>query len=286
MKHTVQCRAKRYILFSVLLFLYVSFIYGQTEKSVLYFYTGASSEGDPATIKITQDLFFSQLNSLDIFNVYDKRETEYSPAVIKEHASSGAVLFYAEIYEKNGEWFSKLHLVEAASGKESVLQNSYDGYYKILTEAKNSLNTLIKQFNEGNRVSEQTAVPDSGAKGVNAENISGTWFGEEHIDKIILLRGGRGFVIFKNGASMNISVTINGSSIIAVQQGKPDASFFPEIPREAALVNAPDAPPVRWELTVEGASSMKGIKSSLVAEYDQAGTLSVKQGLIPVHWHR
>ena len=85
---------------------------------------------------------------------------------------------------------------------------------------------------------------------------------------------------------MNISVSVNGNVLSAVQQGKPNASFFPELPREAALVNAPEAKPIRWELTVESESAMKGVKISLVAEYDNSGLVSVKQGSIPVRWHR
>ena len=35
------------------------------------------------------------------------------------------------------------------------------------------------------------------------ETLAGTWTGEALVDKVIILRGGNGFVIFKNGASMN-----------------------------------------------------------------------------------
>ena len=85
---------------------------------------------------------------------------------------------------------------------------------------------------------------------------------------------------------MNVSVSVSGNLLSAVQQGKPNASFFPELPREAALVNAPEARPIRWELTVENESTMQGVKISLVAEYDNSGVVSVKEGRIPVRWHR
>lgn len=280
----IQCRLKKLIFVFSAVFICLA-AYSQTGKPALYFYaspSAPSSSEDPAAIKMTQDLLFSRLGSIDLFVIRDKRDTEYSPDLIKTH-SANDFLFYAEIYEKNGEWLSKMHLIEAASGKETVLQNSYEGYYKILMEAKNSLTALIKQFNTGNTSSapQNTAQP-SAATG----NISGTWFGENHIDKIVLLRGGRGFVIFKNGASMNITVSVDGNTVTAVQQSKPDASFFPEIPRETALIKAPEAAPIRWELTIKNDSLMQGVKSSLVAEYDEAGVLSVKEGSTPVEWHR
>jgi len=281
----IQCRLKK-LVFVFSLILICLGVYSQADKPALYFYAApasSSSPEDPAAVKMTRDLLFSQLSSLDLFVIRDKRDTEYSPDLIKKHAAND-FLFYAEIYEKNGEWLSKMHLIEAASAKETVLQNSYEGYYKILMEAKSSLTALIKQFNTGNTSSAPQEIPAQPAAATG--NISGTWFGENHIDKIVLLRGGRGFVIFKNGASMNISVSIDGNTVTAVQQSKPDASFFPDIPRETALIKAPDAAPIRWELTIKNDSLMQGVKSGLVAEYDAAGVLSVREGSTPVEWHR
>ena len=281
----IQCRLKKLVFVFSLIFICLG-VYSQADKPALYFYASpasSSSPEDPAAVKMTRDLLFSQLSSLDLFVIRDKRDTEYSPDLIKKHAAND-FLFYAEIYEKNGEWLSKMHLIEAASAKETVLQNSYEGYYKILMEAKSSLTALIKQFNTGNTSSAPQETPAQPAAATG--NISGTWFGENHIDKIVLLRGGRGFVIFKNGASMNISVSIDGNTVTAVQQSKPDASFFPDIPRETALIKAPDAAPIRWELTIKNDSLMQGVKSGLVAEYDAAGVLSVREGSTPVEWHR
>lgn len=281
----IQCRLKKLVFVFSLIFICLA-VYSQADKPALYFYAApasSSSPEDPAAVKMTRDLLFSQLSSLDLFVIRDKRDIEYSPDLIKKHAAND-FLFYAEIYEKNGEWLSKMHLIEAASAKETVLQNSYEGYYKILMEAKSSLTALIKQFNTGNTSSAPQEIPAQPAAATG--NISGTWFGENHIDKIVLLRGGRGFVIFKNGASMNISVSIDGNTVTAVQQSKPDASFFPDIPRETALIKAPDAAPIRWELTIKNDSLMQGVKSGLVAEYDAAGVLSVREGSTPVEWHR
>ena len=280
MMNNVQSRL-RHSLLLFMLCLPAAFLSAQAKRA-LYVYASSSSSGDSAVIKMTEDLFFSQLASSDLFTVHDMRSTEYSAAELTRYGSGNSLFFYTQIYEKDGQWFLKLHLIDGATGKETVLQNNYDGYYKILTEAKNSLTSLIKQFNAG----EAQKTEKQGTSSVTVEKLSGTWYGEDYIDKIIILRGGRGFVIFKNGASMNVSVSVSGNLLSAVQQGKPNASFFPELPREAALVKAPEAKPVRWELTVESESAMKGVKISLVAEYDNSGVLSVKEGRIPVRWHR
>ena len=66
------------------------------------------------------------------------------------------------------------------------------------------------------------------------DTLAGTWTGDTLIDKIVILRGGKGFVIFKNGASMNIVISINGSSVTVIQKGRSNASFYPELSRELA----------------------------------------------------
>ena len=280
MINSVQCRLKQSLLLFMLC-LPAAFLSAQAKRA-LYVYASSSSSGDPAVIKMTEDLFFSQLEALDLFDIQDRRQTVYSTDILKQHANTSDLLFYAQIYEKKGEWVSVLHLVEAATGKEAVTEKQYDGYYKILMEAKNSLASLIKDFGNGETSqAKQVFQPQT----PNTENLSGTWYGEEYIDKIILLRGGRGFVIFKNGASMNISVTISGKTLTALQQSKPNASFFPEIPREAALINAVNAEPVRWEMTIESESAMSGVKYTLV-EAKGSGQPSVTQGSINVRWRR
>ena len=95
------------------------------------------------------------------------------------------------------------------------------------------------------------------------------------------MRGGRGFVIFKNGSSMNITVEIksDGSSqnIIITQNGKANASFFPELPREVALKEAVNADPVKWILTLDDDDTLSGIKSTLILNDGVAinGTMNV-----------
>lgn len=259
----------------------------------LYFYGAVSLTGDKATIKLTQDLFFSQLLALDLFIIQDRRETIFDADILDSHSDTDDILFYAEIYEEDGEWVSILHLISPAIQKEVSTKSYYDGYYKILIEAKDSLAKLIRIFKSNIAIPLDTTssmmvnasnLPST--EPVTAENLSGTWKGEDYIDKIVILRGGRGFVIFENGASMNISVSIDGTTMTARQESKSNASFFPDLPREAALVKAIEADPIVWKLNIEGENSLAGTKHTLIAEYDTNSTLLVTQGTVPVQWHR
>ena len=97
MMNNVQCRLKH----SVLLFMLclpAAFLSAQAKRA-LYVYASSSSSGDSAVIKMTEDLFFSQLASSDLFIVHDMRSTEYSAAELTRYGSADSLFFYTQIYE-------------------------------------------------------------------------------------------------------------------------------------------------------------------------------------------
>ena len=97
----------------------------------------------------------------------------------------------------------------------------------------------------------------------------GTWTGENYIDKVVILRGGRGFVIFNNGASMNISVEINSrKQVVVTQKGRSNASFFPNLPRNLALNAALSADPIIWKFSIVDSNTLSGFKTTLVSTAD------------------
>lgn len=295
-KKTV-CKKFQFLVLTILFFSQIYLLDAQSGPTVkasqnLYFYGAISHADDVETIKLTEALFYSQLLALELFTIQDKRETVFDIDILNSHSATNDILFYAEIYEENEEWISVLHLIDTATQKEATTKNYYDGYYKILIEAKNSITTLIQNFNSDQSTPLNTTSSGIGstetlppAEVITSENLSGTWKGEEHIDKIVILRGGRGFVIFENGASMHISVSINGTTMTARQESKSNASFFPDLPREVALVKAINAEPIVWELNIENKNSLSGIKHTLVAD-TTSETLFITQSSIPVKWYR
>ena len=151
-------------------------------------------------------------------------------------------------------------------------------------EPKASLQETITSLMSGNSIAQSSQTEDSAStsksstKIQSTEILSGTWGGEDSIDKIVIMRGGRGFVIFKNGASMNITVEIKANNdIVITQNGKANASFFTELPRELALKEAVNAQPIKWTLSLDDNDTLSGTKSTLIPADGaaQTGTLNV-----------
>jgi hypothetical protein len=229
----------------------------QSSSSIIY-YGAVSNSSDTGIIGMTQALFFTQLTQLDKYTIIDRQGTRYSEDAL---ASAGnATVFYVEIKEADGGWECTLHALKPSQKRSAEYSKTYDTYYKILTEAKASLAAVLRDLE--NPSAPQTA-PAPAAASPSLNSLAGNWSGDGAINKVVFLRGGKGFVIFKNGASMNIDVEIRGSQVVIVQSSKPNASFYPELPREVALVVAQTAAPIQWIFTMTDADTLTGIKKSV-----------------------
>lgn len=261
------------------------------------YYGVVSKEIDTNMAKMTSDLYYTQLTEINNFNITDKRTDFLSSAAPDNSTFSDNKLSFFTTIEKDknsDSWITTYHVIDKFNNEEHTKQKKYDSFYKILMESKNILKETIKNLIE-NDVSpdplqkpsvKNDSFPGESVQLTSTESLSGTWTGEENINKIVILRGGRGFVIFKNGASMNVTVTLseeNPSDIIILQNGRANASFYPELPRNMALKAALDASPIRWILKLTDSNTLTGNKETLLPETDGD---SYKIGLLKVKWEK
>lgn len=240
------------------------------QKTVDFFSTVSSSE-DTDMIDMTTNLFFTQMQGLDGYIVTDKRDREFTGT----DDFTADLAFFAEIQEIEGGWMCTLNTVDRQSARAVQETKTYASYYKILLDAKSSLENVLNNIDSQ---SSEKQGGDSGSTSVqlNLDTLAGTWTGDSLIDKIVILRGGKGFVIFKNGASMNITVAINGNAVTVIQKGRSNASFYPELTREVALQNAATASPIRWDLKVIDSQKMTGTKTTLAEDKKSSTGASAK----------
>ena len=245
--------------------------------------------------KLTSDLYFTQLSEFQNFTVVDKRalfDTKQTNQVDKSLFSETSKTFFAEIKKNssNDKWQAVFHIFY--EGSEVTRTKEYDSYYKILMEPKDNLkatlNDLITRGADSPSLQQEALakadLPKPSSQ-ISTDFLSGTWKGEDGLNKIVIMRGGRGFVIFSNGASMNIVIRLNDGSdaqkITVLQNQRSNASFFPELPREFALEHAVNAEPIEWVLQAKDSNTLIGQKKTLVES-----TGEVSYGRIPVVWTR
>ncbi len=282
---------KKSILVSFLLIIFNAFLAAQNYS--IDYYGIVSTEIDANMSKMTSDLYYTQLSEINNFTVTDKRSapslTQRPDASI---FSSGRLSFFTLITKDSNsdKWITTYYVVDKSNNEEHSKKKIYDSFYKILMEPKDVLKDTIKQLieNDSSATSITSASQEGTSKGLllaSTEELSGTWGGEENINKIVIMRGGRGFVIFNNGASMNITVELSGSAgsrnVVITQKGNSNASFYPDLKRTVALSAAVSANPIKWTLTLTDSNTLKGKKDTLLPDGD-----SYKEGSISVIWTR
>lgn len=288
---------------SILLFILVTAgIYSQSKVAgqTINYFGVLSTDLDSNMSKMTSDLYYTQLCELTNITVNDCRNEASSITSEDQLTLSDENLnFYFKVSKTDeSKWISSLFLVNKKTLKITSESKEYDSFYKILMEPKNTLQENLKKLYENylsGSVSNITAnlkddskFPDFSKlpKIFSTEELSGTWNGESYIDKIVIMRGGRGFVIFNNGASMNISIKIdnaeNKDSIIITQTSRTNASFYPNIDRKIALAAAYDANPIEWTLKLIDSNTLQGTKRTLIPAEDG----NVVEGLESVTWSK
>lgn len=284
---------KKSVLISIILFIFSA---GLSAQSYFIDYYGiVSTEIDENMSKMTSDLYYTQLTEINNFTITDKRTSpnlKNRPDI--SVFSENALAFFTLITKDSDsdKWITTYYVIDKANNEEHSKQKKFDSFYKILMEPKDVLRQTIKQLIENDTsaktLTSQTSSedPDLTTTDISStEELSGTWTGEDNIRKIVIMRGGRGFVIFKNGATMNIIVELSddesNKQVLITQKGHSNASFYPELQRSAALTAAVSAEPIKWTLTLINGNTLKGIKETLLPEGN-----SYKQGTVSVIWTR
>lgn len=266
----------RKIFFVLILFsLIITSSFAEERYSIDY-YGIVATEIDSNMSKMTSDLYYTQLCEINNFVINDKRvESSMKAAPDKASLSAENLSFYTEITKKenSSKWVSTLKLINPTTNKTESQTKEYDSFYKILMEPKSVLHESILNLLENKQNSaannDDFIMPEKQSGDIEStEFLSGTWSGEDSIDKIVIMRGGRGFVIFTNGASMNITVeiknTAEGKKILIKQNGRANASFFPELSRTVALKEAVNASPVTWLFSIVNDNTLSGTKNTLI----------------------
>lgn len=250
------------------------------------YYGIVSSEIDDNMAKMLSDLYYTQFQEISSFNVTDKRTQDCLKTIpSNDSIDSSNFSFYSIITKENAKWISNL-TIKNKNINHSV-KKEFDSFYKILMEPKDILQASLKDLVLQKTVvstEEESEQPQINLPQISTEFLSGTWYGENNIDKIVIMRGGRGFVIFNNGASMNISVELSNASkktIKIKQNGRSNASFYPDLPRQVALKVAVNANPIEWNFELLDDNTLKGKKSTLISANEDA-----IPGIIDVTWHR
>ncbi|MCR5495708.1 MAG: hypothetical protein K6F15_08735 [Treponema sp.] len=252
------------------LILLASCLITAAEESFSVKFLGISStDADKNMLNMTEDFYYKQISEYTMNLTYSKNEdfqtnfTEDSNLFFDGY--DGDYIFYVVIKKTDdSKWKCIYKLRNQKDGSIKTISKEYESYYKILMESKTSIKNTFSELFNASSASSALAKTEKKAQ-VTTDAIAGTWQSNEAINKIVIMRGGRGFIIFKNGATMNIKIEISeneNSAIHITQSSGNNASFYPELERKIAMEYAITAEPLKWQLSLAENGSLSGFKTS------------------------
>jgi hypothetical protein len=186
---------------------------------VVAVYTLSSSDVGDHIAKTVNDLVFSFVRELRTYRVMDMR-SESLPRDLGAPDGTDYIFFGTMTDQPDG---IKLELVLKGGplGVTRLLSRVYENSNRILLESRMLVRDLFDQSVQLPEPSIRMAdaAPASAPQGLQPENLkpvgnidslAGSWKGEDGIERIMILRGGRGVAVLSSGVSIPLEIITSG----------------------------------------------------------------------------
>ncbi|MGP1439499.1 MAG: TP0183 family DNA metabolism protein [Treponema sp.] len=195
----------------------------------------------------------------------------------------------------------RLELVLKNKQKQVVrsISKDYEGSNKILLESRLLVKDLfegedVATINEKNDVQPEEKVESiqldmTDFKPISSlDSLAGAWYGEDgEVEKIMIMRGGRGVAIWVSGISLLLDLKLEDGSLIVTQKGLPQPRQFIDLPDNIASLAAKATKPIVWQLHInQDLKILSGLKKTSTIKYNNNEIISVSEVSVPVKWHR
>lgn len=176
------------------------------------------------------------------------------------------------------------------------IAKDYEGSNKILLDSRLLVRELFESkdvaTDEKKKPTEKIDPPqldENDFKPIsNIDSLAGAWYGEDgEVEKIMIMRGGRGVAIWVSGISLLLDLKLEDGSLIVTQKGIPQPRQFINLPDNIASLAAKATKPIVWRLNInQDLKILSGLKLTSTIKYNNSEIISVSEVMVPVKWHR
>lgn len=260
-------------------------------------YSLSSNDVGENVSKTVNDLVFSFIRELRNYRVIDLR-AENAPRDLG--VPDGAdYIFYGNLVSQTDGIKLELILKGGPQRVTRLISRVYDNSNLILLESRILVRDLfdtsiaLPDAELPAKVTENTTTPKpNGEKPLlepvtNVDGLAGSWRGEPGVEKIMILRGGRGVAILSSGVSMPLELMLSEGILVVRQKGPSNVRQFIDLPDQVARQAVSAAPPLEWYLMVsQDLKTLGGTKKTVTIKNDGKNILSMENMSIDVIWTR
>lgn len=240
------------------------------------------------TAQTVDNLVFSFIKELKTYTIFDLRK-EPVPA---DFPADTAIDYI---------FFGVLEEVPEGLKLELILKGRKDQFTRIISKVYGSINKILLDsrllvFNlfDFSVPLEQIASTAPQNEPVaefgyveTVDSLAGSWKGEPGLDRVMILRGGRGMAVFSSGVSVSLELKIDNGYLLVTQKGSLQPRQFLNLPDAIAQQAVQQTNPPQWRFLVSPDKKiLSGTKVDAQIQYNETAIISVKYGTATVEWLR
>lgn len=282
----------------LLVFLSINTVLIAQELPMVAVYSLVSIDTPETVRRTVNDLVFSFIREQRNYRVLDMRKDSL-PEDLSIPAGSDYI-FYGNLINRTDGIKLELVLKGGMYNTTRLLSRVYENSNRILLESRMLVRDLFDQsvalpepeFVEIPQVvslidSESYGFEDNLLQVKNIDSLSGSWRGGEGIEKVMILRGGRGVAIFDSGISISLELIIGNNELFIKQKGPLSIRQFLNLPDLVAQQAVSIVPPLEWRFRVTpDFKKLVGVNKTVSIKHDGKNILSMENIEVKTVWLR
>ena len=240
------------------------------------------------TVQSVDNLVYSFIKELKNYSIIDLR-TETAPQVFPPNLAA-EFLFFGVLEEVPQGIRLELVLKGRENQLTRVISKVYDNLNKILLDSRLLVLNLFDFSVTLEKLADMTLEDASGADLEPVETIdslAGSWKGEGGLDRVMILRGGRGMALFSSGVSVSLEFKIENGYLLVTQKGALQPRQFLNLPDSIAKEATQKVQPPRWRFLVSADKKMlSGTKVDAQIRYNDSSIIDIQYETADVEWLR
>ncbi len=270
-------------------------LHAQKIPSVAVF--SLNSKNTPETaVKTANDVVFSFINEQRSYRIVDMRRdplpTDLSVPDGIDYVFFGTIEgqpdgIRLELVLKGGPWAITRKISRVYESTNRILLESRMLVRDLFDQSVALPDPALPEISSSSVESRSTEVPSQLITVENVDSLAGSWHGETGIEKVLILRGGRGVAVFSSGVSISLEVLLSGEDLLVRQKGASTPRQFTDLPDAVAQQAANIAPPIEWRFRITpDQKTLSGIKKAVIFKNDGKNILTMENAETRVSWNR
>ena len=240
------------------------------------------------TAQTVDNLVFSFIKELKTYTIFDLR----SQSVPADFPNDPAIdyIFFGALEEVPEGIKLELILKGRKDQFTRIISKVYDNINKILLDSRLLVFNLFDfsvPLEQLARSLPQTEQNTEFGYIETVDSLAGSWKGEQGLDRVMILRGGRGMAVFSSGVSVSLDLKIDNGYLLVTQKGSLQPRQFLNLPDEIARQAVQKTNPPQWRFLVSPDKKiLSGTKVDAQIQYNETAIISVKYDTATVEWLR